>query len=78
MERLHERVQGETQKPIAYVLQPCPGYSIERSERPFVGKIKLPYRQLDQESLNKVASGVHHEGVVMVVKPLSADNPHID
>lgn len=31
---------------------------------------KLPYRKLDQESLNKVASSVHHEGCVMVVRPL--------
>ncbi|KMP11385.1 tRNA methyltransferase [Candidatus Nitromaritima sp. SCGC AAA799-A02] len=30
---------------------------------------KLPYRQLDAESLNKVAAGTHHEGVVMVVRP---------
>ena len=30
---------------------------------------KLPFRQLDQESLNKVASGTHHEGIVMVVRP---------
>ncbi len=31
---------------------------------------KLPYRELDIESLNKVAASVHHEGVVLVVKPL--------
>jgi len=31
---------------------------------------KLPYRELDGESLNKVAASVHHEGVVLVVKPL--------
>ena len=31
---------------------------------------KLPYRELDLESLNKVASATHHEGVVMVVRPL--------
>ena len=31
---------------------------------------KLPYRKLDQESLNKVAASVHHEGCVMVVRPL--------
>ena len=31
---------------------------------------KLPYRELDLESLNKVASAIHHEGVVMVVRPL--------
>jgi len=31
---------------------------------------KLPYRELDIESLNKVAASVHHEGVAMVVRPL--------
>lgn len=31
---------------------------------------KLPYRELDLESLNKVASSIHHEGVVMVVRPI--------
>jgi len=31
---------------------------------------KLPYRELDTESLNKVASATHHEGVVMIVRPL--------
>ena len=34
---------------------------------------KLPFRQLDQESLNKVASGTHHEGIVMVVRPRLCD-----
>jgi TrmH RNA methyltransferase len=42
----------------------------------FCGEHKIPYRQLDQESLNKVASGVHHEGVVMVVKPLQPQSAH--
>ncbi|MBC8284394.1 MAG: RNA methyltransferase [Nitrospinae bacterium] len=37
---------------------------------------KLPFRQLDQESLNKVASGTHHEGIVMVVKPRPCDSVH--
>jgi len=37
---------------------------------------KLPYRKLDQESLNKVASSVHHEGAVMVVKPLKQPSVH--
>lgn len=37
---------------------------------------KLPFRQLDQESLNKVASGTHHEGIVMVVRPLPCDSVH--
>ena len=37
---------------------------------------KLPFRQLDQESLNKVASGPHHEGVVMVVRPRPCDSVH--
>jgi len=35
---------------------------------------KLPYRQLDNESLNKVAASVHHEGVVMVVRPMKHEN----
>jgi TrmH RNA methyltransferase len=30
---------------------------------------KLPYRELDQESLGKVAASAHHEGTVMVVRP---------
>jgi len=37
---------------------------------------KLPFRQLDQESLNKVASGTHHEGVIMVVRPRPCDSVH--
>ena len=37
---------------------------------------KLPYRKLDQESLNKVASSVHHEGYVMVVTPLKQPSVH--
>ena len=37
---------------------------------------KLPFRQLDQESLNKVASGTHHEGIVMVVRPRPCDSVH--
>jgi len=37
---------------------------------------KLPFRQLDQESLNKVASGTHHEGIVMVVRPRLCDSVH--
>ncbi len=31
---------------------------------------KLPYRQLLAEDLNKAAASVHHEGVVMVVRPI--------
>jgi RNA methyltransferase, TrmH family len=42
----------------------------------FCGEKKIPYRQLDQESLNKVAAGVHHEGVVMVVRPLLPESAH--
>ncbi len=30
---------------------------------------KLPFRELDEDSLNQVAASVHHEGVVMVVRP---------
>lgn len=37
---------------------------------------KLPYRELDNESLNKVASSVHHEGVVMVAKPRQPQSVH--
>lgn len=37
---------------------------------------KLPYRKLDPESLNKVASSVHHEGYVMVVRPLKQPSVH--
>lgn len=42
----------------------------------FCGENKIPYRQLDQESLNKVASGIHHEGVVMVVRPRLLESAH--
>jgi RNA methyltransferase, TrmH family len=31
---------------------------------------KLPYRELDLDSLNKVASAKHHEGIVMVIRPV--------
>jgi len=31
---------------------------------------RLPYRELDEESLKKVAGGVHHEGLVVIAKPL--------
>jgi len=37
-------------------------------------KRKLPYRELDDESLNKSAAGLHHEGVVMVMRPLPVDS----
>lgn len=37
---------------------------------------KLPYRKLDQESLNKVAASVHHEGCVMVVRPMQLPSVH--
>ena len=40
------------------------------SAKKWCAEHKLPYRQLDVESLNKVAAGTHHEGVVMVVRPL--------
>lgn len=32
---------------------------------------RLPYRELDDPELEKVAGGVHHEGVVMVLRPLN-------
>jgi RNA methyltransferase, TrmH family len=31
---------------------------------------RLPYRELDEESLRKVADGTHHEGLVVVAKAL--------
>jgi TrmH RNA methyltransferase len=31
---------------------------------------RLPYRELDEESLRKVAGGPHHEGLVVVARPL--------
>lgn len=31
---------------------------------------RLPYRELDEDSLKKVAGGSHHEGVVVIAKPL--------
>ena len=37
---------------------------------------KLPYRELDARSLNKVASATHHEGIVMVVRPLEPSSIH--
>ena len=37
---------------------------------------KLPYRELDLESLNRVASSIHHEGVVMVVRPIQSASIH--
>lgn len=37
---------------------------------------KLPYRKLDPESLNKVAASVHHEGCVMVVRPMKLPSVH--
>lgn len=37
---------------------------------------KIPFRQLDLESLNKVASAMHHEGVVMVVRPRACESVH--
>lgn len=38
---------------------------------------KLPYRELDAESMNKAAGSVHHEGVVLVVRPLRRENIHV-
>jgi TrmH RNA methyltransferase len=37
-------------------------------------KRKLPYRELDEESLSRAAGGLHHEGVVMVMRPLPVDS----
>jgi len=31
---------------------------------------RLPYRELDEESLKKAAGGTHHEGLVVVARPL--------
>jgi len=56
-------------------------YSKKRS--PALGSVKkwcavkkLPYRELDLESLNKVASATHHEGIVMVVRPVKPSSIH--
>ncbi len=38
---------------------------------------KLPYRQLDAEGMGKVAASVHHEGVVMVVRPRENPRAHV-
>lgn len=35
----------------------------------FCAQKKLPYRLLDEESLNKVSASVHHEGVAMTIRP---------
>lgn len=40
------------------------------------GKHKLPYRLLDVESLNKAAGSIHHEGIVMVARPLPRETSH--
>jgi RNA methyltransferase, TrmH family len=37
---------------------------------------KLPYRELDAQSLYKVASSAHHEGTVMVVRPQTLKPVH--
>ena len=37
---------------------------------------KLPYRELDLESLAKVAASSHHEGAVMVVRPRTPQSVH--
>ncbi|MFQ5450626.1 MAG: TrmH family RNA methyltransferase, partial [Nitrospinaceae bacterium] len=37
---------------------------------------RLPYRQLDAESLNKVAASYHHEGVVLVTRPIAPGSVH--
>ncbi len=40
------------------------------------GEHKLPFRLLDPESLNKAAGSIHHEGIVMVVRPLQRATIH--
>lgn len=37
---------------------------------------KLPYKKLETEEMNRVASSVHHEGVVMVMKPVKPLSAH--
>ncbi len=37
---------------------------------------KLPYKKVETEDLNRVASSVHHEGVVMVMKPMKQLSAH--
>ena len=39
-------------------------------------KQKLPYRELDSESLAKVAHSTHHEGAVIVVRPRTLSSVH--
>lgn len=56
-------------------------FSKERSRRlsevkKYCRSKKLPYRQLPPEDLMKVAASVHHEGVVMVVRPLGEQSAY--
>jgi RNA methyltransferase, TrmH family len=37
---------------------------------------KLPYKKIEAEELNRVAASVHHEGVVMVMKPTKQLSAH--
>ena len=53
----------------------------ERSSQLRPGKIwcrsrKLPYRRLEPASMDKVAASKHHEGVVMVVRPVDPGSVH--
>ena len=37
---------------------------------------KLPYRELDEAAISRAAASVHHEGLVMVVRPLPLPSIH--
>jgi TrmH RNA methyltransferase len=37
---------------------------------PWAAARRIPYRELDEEGLRKVAKSIHHEGLVAVTKPL--------
>ncbi|QPJ64483.1 MAG: RNA methyltransferase [Candidatus Nitrohelix vancouverensis] len=37
---------------------------------------KLPYKKIPPEELNKVAASVHHEGVVIVLKPVKPESAY--
>ncbi len=37
---------------------------------------KLPYRELDEAAISRAAASVHHEGLVMVVRPLALPSIH--
>ncbi|MEE9258012.1 MAG: RNA methyltransferase [Nitrospinaceae bacterium] len=46
------------------------------AEKKWCASHKLPYRQLDSGDLGKAAASSHHEGIVMVVRPVKPDSVH--